>query len=248
MDKLEYSCTNESIAAVVLGLDLKSNDEVYAIGGSGDLPFAMLEYVKKVFAVDSNPKQIELIKKRLAFLLNFDRGDFLKVTEKGVADNVLYGAKYPQMRRYNLSRRNTYFCSFDSEDKRLRLDNICDNASNLKVMQADFLEGLDSVDPVSKMYLSNIEDGLCSKMKLKDVVDKLKSKLRPRGLIYSSYGLNLFYRTLDFNEEDRAFLNQSIEVDKRLSRVATIIEANTYVHKNDISNRHVWNPVVFRLK
>jgi hypothetical protein len=49
-----YLCTNESIPAVVVGLDLKPMDIVVSICGSGDIPFAIAPCVKKVYAVDFN--------------------------------------------------------------------------------------------------------------------------------------------------------------------------------------------------
>lgn len=247
MAELGYSRTNESIAAVILGLNLKPTDEVYSVGGSGDLPFAMLEYVKKVVAVDSNPKQIELIKKRLEFLLDRDIEGFLKVTEKGVADDNLYFSRYSQFGSYNLARRNTYFRSFGVENMRIRFDKIADNTERLKVRRGDFFERLDSISPVSKMYLSNIET-TNTDMTLPEVIGKLKAKLKPNGLIYCSKGLNPFYTFFLNKPEDESLLNQSIKIDERLTQFARIIEANTFVPKNDISNRQIWTPVVFRLK
>ncbi len=246
MTELGYSRTNESIAAVTLGLNLKPHDEVYSVGGSGDLPFAMLEYVKKVIAVDNEPKQIELIKKRLEFLLDRDIDGFLKVTEKGVEDDSLYLSGYSQLSSYNLVRRNTYFRSFGVENMRIRFDKIADNAERLKVIGGDFFEGLDSISPVSKMYLSNIED-TNMKITLKELINRLKSKLKPKGLIYCSKGLNPFYKSF-LKPEDESFLNQSIHIDERLTHIARIIESNTFVPKNDISNRQIWTPIVFRLK
>ena len=74
VDKVNYSVTNESIDAVIKGLNLKSNDSVLAVAGSGDHAFAMLEYAGEVKVIDSNPFQIDLVMLR-AELLRIGRYD-----------------------------------------------------------------------------------------------------------------------------------------------------------------------------
>lgn len=49
-----YPCTNESISAVIRGLDLKKDDVVISIAGSGDIPFAIAPHVKKIYAIDKS--------------------------------------------------------------------------------------------------------------------------------------------------------------------------------------------------
>ena len=68
MSELEYGVTNESLAAIVLSMDLKETSRVVAVGSSGDVPFAFLRYTKEVIAIDKNPAQVKLIEERKEFL------------------------------------------------------------------------------------------------------------------------------------------------------------------------------------
>src|SRR3989344_2201645 len=115
-DYLKYSRANESVAAVMLGLDLQADDEVYAVGGSGDYGFAMLEYVKRVVVVDNNSKQVELMRKRGGFLSRLDIEGFLGVERSGERDNSVFGEDFPEYGHYNLGRRDSYFRSLDSSE------------------------------------------------------------------------------------------------------------------------------------
>ena len=65
---LVYSGTNENLDAIVMGLDLQPEDSILAVGGSGDQAFALLEKAGSVTVVDTNPAQIELIRKRAELL------------------------------------------------------------------------------------------------------------------------------------------------------------------------------------
>ena len=62
--RLAFDVTNESLDAVVAGVDPSSSDTVLAVGGSGDQAFALLGYADRVIVVDSNLKQLELISQR----------------------------------------------------------------------------------------------------------------------------------------------------------------------------------------
>ncbi len=72
-----YYATNESLDAIVKGLDLQPTDEVLAICGSGDQAFAMLEHVDKVIAIDYDPAQIKYAKKRKLALQDGDINKFI---------------------------------------------------------------------------------------------------------------------------------------------------------------------------
>ena len=61
---LEYISTNENLDAIVLGMDVNSNDRILAMGGSGDQAFALLEKAGSVTVVDRNSAQIWYIKQR----------------------------------------------------------------------------------------------------------------------------------------------------------------------------------------
>ncbi|MCX6774504.1 MAG: hypothetical protein NTY99_00220 [DPANN group archaeon] len=48
MTQAEYFQTNEDLASIVRGMNVKPTDYILAVGGSGDQAFALLEYAKRV--------------------------------------------------------------------------------------------------------------------------------------------------------------------------------------------------------
>jgi len=58
-----YYFTNESLEAIITGLEPNSEDNVLTICGSGDQAFALLEFGCQVIAIDENPQQICYAKK-----------------------------------------------------------------------------------------------------------------------------------------------------------------------------------------
>lgn len=244
---VHYSRTNESIAAVVLGLDLRPDDEVYAVGGSGDHAFAMLEYVRRVVAIDTNPKQVELMRKRLGFLSRGLIEEFLRIEEPGVCDNSVLGSDFPEFGRFNLGRRDTYFRSIDSKDEEIIFHKIAKNAANLTILGGDFFKGLEAIEPVSKIYLSNIGFG---DLRVKQGIEMMNRKLKPLGLVYCSKGLKMFHQGFlreDLSRREEEGIMKMIEIDERLTHIASVIESNAFVPRNDIDYRSLWNPVVFRV-
>ena len=225
---VHYSRTNESIAAVVLGLDLQPDDEVYAVGGSGDQAFVMLEYVRRVTVIDNNPKQVEFMRKRLGFLSSGLIDGFLRVDEPGVCNNVVLGSDFPEFGRFNLGRRDAYFRSIDSKDEKIRFCKIAKNAENLTILEGDFFKGLESIEPVSKMYLSNI--GGLSGLPVKRGLEKIDEKLKTSGLVYFSKGLKIFHEGFlgkEFTKREEEGIMKMVEIDEILPHIASVIEANT---------------------
>ncbi len=62
---IHFGNTNESLDAIIAGLDLSSKDTVLAIAGSGDQAFAILEHAKEVRAIDKNKVQINYVRWRI---------------------------------------------------------------------------------------------------------------------------------------------------------------------------------------
>src|SRR4051812_9267210 len=79
--RLRYLTTNENLLAIRHGLDVKPHDNILAIAGGGDQAFSLLEFAGKVVILDSNPKQIQYVK-RLVELLR--KGDFLSFRKPGL--------------------------------------------------------------------------------------------------------------------------------------------------------------------
>jgi hypothetical protein len=130
----EYRVTNESLDAVVEGLELTPNDSVLAIAGSGDQAFAILEYAGRVTAVDKNSHQTEYVKLRAEAL------------KQGRYDLFLCNhARVPKVLNY-----------FSKEG---RLDRIKANLENLTILEPSDIFALKTEETFSKIYLSN---ALCS--------------------------------------------------------------------------------------
>lgn len=71
-----YGHTNESLWAVISGMNVSKDDRVLTICGSGDQAFALVEYAREVLAVDIEAKQIDYAKKRLEALKKGNYEDF----------------------------------------------------------------------------------------------------------------------------------------------------------------------------
>lgn len=69
--------TNECLDAILAGLDVRRDDRILAIGGSGDQAFAMLAKGASVTVVDYSDEQIEYIRMRADLLRNRRYAAFL---------------------------------------------------------------------------------------------------------------------------------------------------------------------------
>jgi len=124
-----YLRTNENLETIVAGLAVKPDDYIVAIGGSGDQAFALLEYVKRVLAVDISQRQITHMKKQVACLEEKDYVTFFK--RRGD-------------RKY-----------FDTG----RLGNIREKLSGLEIRKADIFDVCMNERGFNKVYLSNALSG-----------------------------------------------------------------------------------------
>ncbi|MBI2631830.1 DUF3419 family protein [Candidatus Pacearchaeota archaeon] len=150
--ELAYSCSNENLSGIVLGLDLTPNDSVLAVGGSGDQAFAFLEFVRKVKIVDINPIQIEFIRQKAQSLRIGNNDEFLRVDGNGVADGFIYGEYNPDLRKFDNIRKRKYF----AEDDPKRLRRIQANLDNLIISDPmDIIELAQREKGFNKIYLSN---------------------------------------------------------------------------------------------
>ena len=69
--KIQGEVTNESIDAVLAGLNPNKEDRILSVCGTGCIPLALLAYAGSVDAVDINQKQLDYVQKQLE-LLNSD--------------------------------------------------------------------------------------------------------------------------------------------------------------------------------
>jgi hypothetical protein len=134
-----YRVTNECLPAVTLGMNVKAQDSILAIAGSGDQAFALLEHTRHVSVADWNPAQLEYIRQRVNALREGDWEGFFKPWSQASLD-VRESAVY------------NYF------NHQKRLETIARNINSLQVLESsDFITALASFpcNTFNKIYCSN---------------------------------------------------------------------------------------------
>ncbi len=130
---LTFISTNESLDAIIDGLEPNNTDRILTVGGSGDQAFAILEKGAKVVCVDNNPSQTEYIKERYKLLEKRNYKQFAYPLACFDKDAIKY-LKKPG-----------------------RAENIRKNLSNLEIRDpADIMEIAKNEKGFTKLYLSNI--------------------------------------------------------------------------------------------
>ncbi len=176
---VEYRLTNESLEAIVAGLNPQHTDKILAIGGSGDQALALAEFADSVIVADINPAQIELIKHRIAAIKS---GDIDEVF------NFEWNRENPQ----NVFSRNGYF-------RRKRLENIRNKIEVIEVLEPIDIIKASSAYPAESLdsvYMSNaLASGWATKSAKAyrteyDMLLSLSKSLKTRGLVYTASTLN----------------------------------------------------------
>lgn len=184
INKLCYTCSNERIEAVIAGLGMNSPshpDRVLAIGGSGDVAFALLPYVRRIVVVDNNEAQVLLMRERAKQLTIRDYSSFLNYAVRGSCD----GNDDDFLRRKSL--RTNYFT------QKGLLELISSQIDKLVILDpCDLLEALKIEDePYNGMYMSNVLGTLPSQTQaVPAYLMALQHKLDSNGvgLLYVSDG------------------------------------------------------------
>jgi len=127
--------TNEALQAILEGLEVKPEDYILAIGGSGDQAFAILEYAKRVLAVDYDGYQVRYIKSQAKSLRV---GNYKKFLERREQDSSGYRGQ-----------NEGYF------EARGRLDRIRERLPDLEIRKAEIRELCKHKNSFNKLYLSN---------------------------------------------------------------------------------------------
>lgn len=198
-NELRYVATNESIAAVMHGLKANENDTILAICGSGDVPFALVGEVKKVIAVDCNPRQINFANERKEALYKRNYKYFLRSKKSMNGEN-----NFTNNELELIKARNDYF-----EGK---LKNIIDKLDSVEFFYVESIfKFCDEKNKFSKAYLSNIS---CSTNDLKN----LRDSLLPGGLFYWTSPANNS-DSIDFGKDV-----SGIKLEKNLTETARYFE------------------------
>ncbi len=201
-DKISFPCTNESIDSIIVGLDLSKDDNVLAVGGSGDQAFACLEHVNSVALVEINSSQREFIKNRLRLLEQGDKELFVWPYGNGTDNNDTF-KQLRQVFEVNThcgrkNSRNNYFLDGETFEK------IRNNSTGLKLLgpsdigdvifNPSFNKGDNGECIINKVYLSNIlnytKKGYSGRFNTGDgIVRRLRDVLPNDGLIYVTESL-----------------------------------------------------------
>ncbi len=160
LNKLYYPCTNETLEGVIYGLNLNSEDNVLTIAGSGDQAFAILEYARRVTAIDHNLAQITYMKERMKHL---KKGKFKKFLSEDDLTGFTQGFVYDKLDRDRYFRQPI---------KRLR--RIRANINNLSLVLGDVCNTIQGDSIFSKIYMSNMDS----------VPKNIVQVLKKNGLIY----------------------------------------------------------------
>lgn len=201
-NELHYCVTNESLDAVVTGLDLHPEDTVLAIGGSGDQAFAILEYVKKVIVIDINQIQLEFIKLR-------------KEALKQGKDDLFFTSKYLVIEgNESLEARKKYF----SQE---RLEKIQSKLENLVLLPPANIFRLNLDEKVSKIYASNVTSSRWGVHDVSHILGVVKN-LSLGGLIY-------FTQThLDLEKQDIPGLKEEYALAQKARQYEEEMEGFTW--------------------
>jgi len=241
INALGYACSNESLDSITEGLDIQPSDVVIAVAGSGDQPLAILEKAEKVIAIDMNPAQIDLVKRRIELLKRRDYSGFLDAEERGEADGWVSGHYMEPLVQANRKARERYF----TENR--RIEAVARKLGRLEVLEPiSFLEAVQK-NQFSKAYLSNIL-GCGNSLSLDDkLLSVLSEKLPINGLVYVSNHDDLVRHMARgiindkkkepllgiFDTPEPDFLPSNMVMDQDLTRLAR-------------RNKGLWRPAVYR--
>lgn len=165
--RINYGCTNESLNSARIGMDLRSEDKVLGVLGSGDFRYLCLSEDIEGKFFDKNKDQVDYVKLRDKSLIEGDIDDFR-------ADYAILDLTDPKTRIVRLN----YFSTLNFQKIK----------SNLK--KGEFFEGdifSDSIDVSSfnKFYLSNVFDWIeLRRANPQKFFSKFSQKLKKKDLVY----------------------------------------------------------------
>lgn len=212
-----YPYTNESLDAIVKGMDVNETDDIIAVGGSICQAAAMLEKAHSVTAVDDSKNQIEYAKERTAMLQEGNIEKFLQLDFR-----LLIGED-----KINMEKSIAYF----SEPG--RLERIRQKLDKLKIKHADDILGEAKQGRFTKAYLSNIigyDAFMKGEAEQVAYAEQLAAALEEPGMIYVSNGVTTFLH-----------LSKKLRKDFALTDIARAEEA-----KRNEGSCLVWKPDVWR--
>jgi hypothetical protein len=216
-----YPYTNESLDAIIQGLEIKQGDKVLSVLGSGDQAFAMLEFAESVIATDNNIRQVKYAEERRNLLAIGNVEQFL-----------LLGNDSEQCTKQNRDRSIDYF------KEPGRLERIRQNLGKLKIKEGDFTYLLGR-ELFTKIYLSNAL-GYRSSIIYEEacyLAAKMVQSMEIGGLLYISNNEDLerakYYTDAFVHCNRKDNWPKGLVLDLQLMEKASELE-------------HFWKPAVFR--
>jgi len=232
-----WEYTNENLHAIITGLELKPEDIILSVCGSGDQAFAMLEYSKQVVAFDYNKLQLQFAVKRAEQLRKGDVDNFFQISE-----NAEYKFSNIGMLRAFRSR-NMYFTQNSINIIKSKLNSIEFKFGNV------FDKKIAAEKKFTKVYLSNsltynsynYVNSNCSvknnsSVKKEDIIIKrmetLIDFLLPGALIYT---VSMKRKTSDITSKISQAFPRRLKIEERLTTLAQEHET-------------AWYPTVYKVK
>lgn len=213
----DYRVTNESLEAIMAGLRVSEGDRIFAVCGSGDQAFAMVEKAGYVLAIDKLKLQADYARKTLNLI-------------KDNIDDVRKALKS------NMGGASTFYFL-----KGKRLDRIKSNILNLEIEKRNIYK-LPKHGRFTKAYLSNAlrYSSYPSSREIFEYLSALGQRLEKPGLIYLSWYSYLECRVPGARIVEKCYNSKLSEpkglvIDKRLTERAYSFEEGGS-----------WHPIVLR--
>ncbi len=217
---IHYTFTNENLAAIMAGLDVKEEDRILAVGSSGDQAFAMLETADRVGVIDIHPTQLAFVHRRAVLLAAKDYDGFLRSTETGICDNVF------DWSHVGGRPNQDYFL----EPGRLR--RIRSRLDRLDFLKPRNIMGLGPIiQGYNKVYLSNANLAQRGYKSLR--LGAISAELPMWGLMYFADDGELNARTLP----QARLLSHGLVLEEKLSKIAQAREREV---------ASIWTPAVLK--
>lgn len=219
--QLKYIFTNETLEAIIAGLNIRPSDCVLAVAGSGDQAFALLESGCRITAIDNISAQIRFVQRRALALSRGDYSEFLDLSIPEECRGLIF-SEYEKMALVGyVKKRERFFLEGD------RLMRIQANLGNLEVVEALDLFRFVQGRKFTKVYLSNVlgySYENCSEVKAG--LRALARSLPINGLIYVSNHGSLEYLFSKDTPLKPAFLPEELFLDRDLTESAVKHETN----------------------
>ena len=187
-----YKISNESLPAIVTGLNARPRDRILAVGGSGDQALALLEFAGQVVAVDNSPAQVGLIRKRVGILRGGHYNEFF--------------CHHPDETEDTKTARNQYFAQNG------RLQRIASRLDRLKILGPRDIFEIIADSPqgaFNKFYLSNVL-GYSFPKSAYQLAGNIASQLPLCGLVYLAQNKDKSWQV--FLEEQGLVINERLTI------------------------------------